>query len=1859
MRWPTSVRGVVFSSLLGLVVGTGAGCGSDGSTAPRELKVLAYSPEGSVDGSELITIRFDKPVVDEALVSTPVAPGTVEVTPDFAHKGYWQDTRTIVIDPVDHLASSTRYRVALAGELGKRTSGFHFSFVHDPLAVDGVWGIDPDMLALAGELPVSFNQPVRPADAAKHCKLVGAGGDLALVLATAATEPVTSVALVPAKPMQPAASYTLTCASLTGAGGNTPLAAPYALAVRARPPLAVTSITPTGRDVPADEATLTFTFTTPVALEVVRKAITSSPRISGLDAGYLSGDGTVYTVTADLDTETDYRVKISKLTDTFGQQLAKPHVHELRTGNALPRLSMERGIFALEASAKGYPLWSRNVGKFELECAAIPRDRIVQVLTTDMNYDPWGGNDDDKPIDWKALKVKAKTRTLQTSGKNKWRLNELALGSLCGAAASTEPRGVYLAEVRSDEVVADASHYWSSRQNRVLANVTDLGVLIKTGTASGLVWVTSLATGAPVAGAKVTIYTPQGKAVHTDLTTVDGIVKVPGSVLLKQQRPTPDAEEEYEDWDSYRSQRLIAIVEKEGDTAVVDGNWANGIQLWNFGVPEDRRGGVTKIRGFIQSDRGLYRPGELVQFKGIAREIAHGKPPRVPAKATVKLDITDSRGASVLATRVKLTEFGGFAFELPLGADAALGDYYVTATIADQDFREKFSVEEFRPATFELKLASRRASPRPGERLTFDLDARYLFGSAVDGARVEWGLRRRDHVLRFPGFEQYTFSANPRHSWWEGEREDYGDFIADGEGTTNANGRLAIAARDSATKLGGPVDYILTTNLTDSADQTIGKSLIVTAHKTSFYLGIHANEYVQAVGMPFGVNLAALAPDGTRIATKAKLSLVRTLWSCAWTDVGHRAFQKCEASEKPLLEREVTLAAAGSHTERIYPTEPGNYVIKVEAKDDRGNAVIAASEVWVIGKGEAFWSGDEGDRMSVVASKPSYLPGETARLVAMANLVKPTALITIERDGIIDARVRKLDSASEGVELTIADAWAPNVFASIALVSGRQGPGDKHRPQFKLGIVKLEVSTAHKQLDVAVSLDRETVRPGDEVKGKIKVTGGGQPVKAEVSLSVADEGVLQLIAYQTPNPMKTFYAAYGLGVDPATNWNRIARLADPEAGDPDSGGDTASARGQQVRSKFVASAYWAPLLVTDERGEIAFSFTAPDNLSAFRLMAVAADISDRFGAGEQRLVVTKPLMAVPALPRFLRTGDSASVGMVIHNSTDVAGTATVTASASGATLDATRRTIQIPARGSARVRFTAKASERATATFQFGVVMGTERDDVKVTLPVERPRVIDHRLLVEKKLGEAQADGMTWAGNLGVGADVLRKESTLTINVDRTGVADLAPSLRSLVEYPYGCLEQTMSKFVPLVAAKDLAKTLDDPSLQGTRARGFIRAGVQKVIRHQQGDGHFSLWPQSQTYPHLTAYALWGLTVAQGAGEKVPDDVFDRGIAAMATWTNSALKPDGEGATAAMAAYVMALRGKPDASLNARLFALRTGLPKFGQPFLLRAMKLAKADAAQVAELQKLIAANVVVRDGKAMVRESMSAADVDHYMTSDVRATAMTLAALLEVDPTSALIDPLVAGLKAERGHGGSWASTQDNLWSLVALAEYGRRSSAGSTTVTITVGGKQVARKKITGGEVATTKLALGAIAADEVRITVDRPAHVSARVTEARVDAGATVADGFSIERRFLTAAGSESTTFRAGELVTVQLVVTADQNRKWVALVDALPAGFEVVNAKLASGGSQLQPAPASPWATRRQRWQHAVTWDHQNLRDDRVEWFADAMAAGTYELTYQARATIDGTFTAMPAVVEAMYAPDKRARTTRTTITVTK
>ena len=575
-----------------LVVLTGAACGASGSRTDANLRVVGFAPEAAMTSTSPIEIRFDRPVGGRI---------DARVTPAFAYRSFWRDDVTLVIEPLEPLAPSTRYEVALAGDLGARTHAFHFSFVHRPLTALGVWGSDPDALAPDADVPLSFDQPVHAHDVAAHCRLAG---DHAVALLAKTDTTGTTIALAPAERLAPGAHYTLICDGLTGAGGNAPMR-PYSLAVRARPPLELARFSPDAEVAP-DEVALAFTFTTSLDLPAIRAAISAEPAIPGLDRGSLSPDGMTYTVTTDLDANTSYSLAVRGLADRYGQRIAAPVTVALRTGNARPRLSVAGGLQVVPPD--GLSVWSRDVATFTVDCAIVPRDKLPAVLA--------GGD------------LPARPRMYTLAARTTWQRTGVDPAEACGQPAGA--RGVYIATIHADAAGGE----------RVIANSTDLAVLVR----PGLVWVTSLATGLPVAGARVTLVTPAGVPVHADLTNADGLVKLPALP------------------------RVLAIVDKGSDVAVVDPGETG--TAWNTGAPaphaeapvagDDDPPRPSAFKVSVESHVAAPAPGASLAFELVASD--RGEP------------IGDARVEWTLRTRHHAVAFDDFTFGTAADAGEVTAD---------------------------------------------------------------------------------------------------------------------------------------------------------------------------------------------------------------------------------------------------------------------------------------------------------------------------------------------------------------------------------------------------------------------------------------------------------------------------------------------------------------------------------------------------------------------------------------------------------------------------------------------------------------------------------------------------------------------------------------------------------------------------------------------------------------------------------------------------------------------------------------------------------------------------------------------------------------------------------------------------------------------------------------------------------------------------------------------------------------------------------------------------------------------------------------------------------------------------------
>jgi uncharacterized protein YfaS (alpha-2-macroglobulin family) len=1822
------------------------GCGED---PPADaLRVLDVAPGSSVDALDLpITVRFDKPVVPAAQVGKPLPSAPITLEPSVAVNAHWSDRQTLVIAPKAPLKASTRYRLIFGKTLATRVheAKKERSFVAGPLRVTGMFGADATQAAPELSFRLHFTWPVKPSEVVARCALTrvndAQSGDKKRVAlkTTDGDKPETAVALASAERLEQGQAYVLGCEGLIAIGGDTAME-PYSQRIAIYPTLALLGLSPEGGSPPPDELELRITTTTPIDPDMLGKHVHLKPRVGGLEHAFMRDHerADTYKAILSLEAQTEYTLSVDAgLVDVFGQKLKDGMSVKFRTADAKPSLKVEAGIYTLEAHAKGYPLWSRNVDDLELQCAAIPKERVVALLTSGMSYDPWWDSSD--VIDWGALKVKPITTALSTGkAKNKWTLSEIDLSTQCGKPSASKSGALYLAELRSNktrEVISQRGY--GSYPHRVLANKTDLGVLLKMGPASGLVWVSKLSSAAPAQGAVVTLYDTQGKRVHAGVTDAQGLVRTPGSAALIT-RPKAHGEEE----EHYRDQRLIAMIEHEGDFAVVDGNWQDGIQTWSFGVRPDTEGNKARIRGFIQSDRGIYRPGETAHFKGLVREVALGQTPRVPTGQKVFVRVDDSRGLNVFEKTLTLSAYGGFTFDIPLNEQAELGDWYVHARVAGQSFQESFSVEAIRPVSFEIRADQPEQVIRLHDKQAIGFTASYLFGAPVSGADASFTIERRKHHLRFEGFDAYSFddyASNEESYHWYDDYDSSQQVIASGEVKTNAKGKLAVTLSEPDGKLDGAHDYVISVSVSDATQQTVSKQVAITAHARSHYLGVAPREWVQRADQPFGVGLVAIDPSGKRVQTDATLTLTRRTWDCGYRS-GHG--YRCERQERELSARPVSIAASGEVIETVSAKEPGELVLKLSGKDAQGKAVAASSTVWIVGEGQAYWGGEPSVRMELVANKKEYMAGETALLVARADIAGAKLLVTTEREGVRDAFVLEPKSSGEGISIPIEATYAPNMFVSVALIRGRRGEKPDEGPQFQLGMVELKVSSVDKRLQVALSTEKESYQPGERVRGSLRVTAGGAPVQSEVALSVADEGVLQLIGFKTPDPMLAFYAPMGLGVESATSWNRIAKLPDPNAEESEEGADGGQAQ-DRVRSRFVASALWLPMLMTDAQGNATFEFDAPDNLTAFRLMAAVADVADRFGSAEARMRIQKPLLLMPVVPRFFTQGDSIAVGAVVHNYTQQAGEVKVSASFAGLKAKQRQKSVKLEPNSSARVVFDVEVEKENAASIELQATMGEHRDAFRLALPITRPLVKDVEVLAQGKLEVGASFAIDWKSP---DKNPLEPgESGIELTVDRTGLADLGPSLRYLVQYPYGCLEQTLSSFVPLLSVRELAKSLDLEELRGPKLERFVDVGLAKVLRHQREDGHFSLWPGGETYPHLTVYAAESLLLAKDAKLRVPEAALTRALEAMRSWANDAqrtLAPGGETATIAAAAYVLALAGQPDAGLSSRLFDARAALPLYGRALLLRALVRSKAPKEQI---DMLLGETLL-----DLETDSGWSSDYDRwlYMSSPVRDQAIVLSALLDLDPGHARVEPMIAALKKARLSEGYWGNTQENAYALRALAQHASRAATGSATLRVLRGGKQLAKLELRGGQAKSFVSSQREIGDGEITLEPSGPVYFSLRQKRVReVSDNPPVARGFTIERSYVDLASRQPLDqAKPGQLVRVQLRVCAAEGARYVALVDPLPAGFEPVNSKLETERGATQGQDESMHGERYWDW----TWSFTAQHDDRVYAFSDAMEDGCHDHAHVLRATSTGTFTAPPAHVEAMYEPARRGST---------
>ncbi|GAA5495086.1 alpha-2-macroglobulin [Rubritalea halochordaticola] len=1414
------------------------------------------------------------------------------------------------------------------------------------------------------------------------------------------------------------------------------------------------------------------------------------------------------------------------------------------------------------------------------------------------------------------------------------------------------------------------------REAQAVIQLTDLGLAWKIAEDHVWIYTYSLDTGLPVPSATVSIYGEDAKLLQTVKSDKSGLAKLPRSEA---------------------DRHLIAHL-KDDSFAVTFDNSLSTVYMWRFPVNFSWSEKTYWERDMMTfTDRNLYRPGEKVRFKAILREFMDNQI-RLTEDSKVQVQLRDPDRKELFEKEITLSKNGSLDTEFDLPSEK-VGTFSIhcqivtneaAETVADADeaeneqqarsvFLHRFSVQEFRRNAFEI--SANLPAPKPGDtNIQLDVEANYYQGTPVAEGELQWHFTSTPTGFYPDKFRDFKFGDHRKYdpyywSYYFGYKDDSSNF----RDSEHKNGKLTLSSDGSASvsmdipklEFPSPQRLSFTSSIRDTRDQTLSDTQTVVHHPTAIYYGISRRDQLTRVNEPFKLNIVAVDPDGEYSKTTSKVSVQIQreyhVTNKVKSDDG-RVRVHNETKIEDISTQEFEVKAGKTNALSLTAEKPGRYIFTVKGADAEGRESISASHLYVYGSKEYPWATEEGMRIKLVSEKKNYLPGDTARILVMTP-IEGTALVSVERKGVIQTFRRTLSMDKPVIEFPIDDTMAPNAYVSVLVIRGAADSPHKYKQAaLKLGFCEISVTDPSKKLKIALEIPGDYHRPGEEVTvtGKVTDHRGRAVSSSEVVLYAEDEGTLAVMGYHTPSPLKHFHRDRPLSLRTGVSLGSIVSENPEDAYYGNKGftigggggffGDTA---GEDIkpRNNFDPCAAWFPTVITDSKGQFKLSFNTPDTLTRYRVMATALSGADRFGSTSTDLVVSKNIMLEPKPPRFASEGDTMTQRVLVQNASKLSGTWDVSLTADSLTkvIGATENTLT--------KSVTLTAGEQATVSFDVSFINTGETQWTWRAIP----RELEGTELTSATRSE-YSDAMinkfevTYPRPLLRHANFIRFEDgnenriNLVANVNPIlmngrGHADLELSNSLLLEaggavdyllrYPYGCVEQTTSSLMPWFAVRDLKSTV--PGFANTsekKVKEAIQKGANRLLSMQTSSGGLSYWPgEGEATDWATAYGGMALLLAKQQGANVPDSAIDGITKYLAESLRKPAKPNynqWHADTECRALYVLALAGKPQQAFQNKFYDMKDKLGDSSRAFLALAIHHSGG-----AKDQAISLLTEPVKD------------DPNSYWMRYRANVPSQLLAWSTIDPKGEQADLKLQELLAKRGQQGHWHTTWVNGWALHAMAAYARyvESERSDSTITLHLasGTKTIQLSK--NQPVQNLRLPLEEV--QNLEASSDHKAFarvvISAKPEVAPV--GPVGHSGLAIKRRYerVTSDGKTSPLLypKVGDLVLVTLDITFADELQYVAIDDPLPSTFEIVNEDFASQAAFVKS---------KKNWKVART----ELRDDRALFFLNRSWRGrTDSVSYLARITAEGEVHAPPAKVEAMYDPSKYALSGARTITTTR
>ncbi len=1648
-----------------------------------------------------------------------------------------------------------------------------------------------------------------------------------------------------------------------------------------------------------------LSFSSPVSYQALKQALELKPALAGdgkgvdpwknaddydrLDAPHERNEKYILWLPVYLKAYQNYALQLAagSLKDEFGRPLTQNETMQFATDHRLPNYSFEHAYSVLEKGVDSeVPIMVTNLAQLHFNYTTLTPKEV-------------------KTQQQKNLPVaKAQDVTFKMPLGMRQLLNH--------------ETGVVFGEFNTTPQITDYDQ--QPRQESFFAQVTPFNIQVKLGHHNSLVWVTDLATGQPVADVAVQIFSNNYKnlaqnpvALVEAVTDANGIAKLKG---LKELDPKLKLLFGYGD-----ESMLFLRADKGDDMALLPLDYHFEMSIYDFSedysVHSDIQQKYGHIKAWGTTAQGVYKVGDTVQYKIYVRNENNKNLIPAPSK-NYQLQVTDPSGKVVYeAKELVLSAFGGLDGEFALPKTAAVGWYYFNLTA---DFTEsrtwtplKVLVSDFTPSPFKVSTELNGKLFHDGDTVKVTTLAKLHAGGPYADAttRIHAEVQPQSFYPEHPLAKNFQFDVlDPEHNGTES--------VFNYDSKINQQGELT-----SEFKLNLPKVLYGQLMVESAVQDDRGKNVASTQNAAYVgrdrFVGLKATQWLLQQGQLAQVNALVLDAQGKPVANSAiNIKVERRVTRTAKVKgAGNAYLSQYHHEWQSESECALTSRADAVVVCEFTPKSAGVYRLVARIHDSKNRLQQTILNQWASGVGEVVWESPENNRLPLVAESNRYKVGDKARYLVQNPYPNASALISIERNGVLQHWTKTLANSVEVIEFDIKPEHIPGFYLSVMLMSPRVAkPLDNNqidlgKPAFRIGYVKTEVNDDDKTLVVNITSDKATYKPRDTVTlnfvAKRKIirkpalkpvpAKAAEPVKSEqvakattvktatpkpatakpqaepmeLAVVVLDEAVFDLIQGGKDyfDPYQGFYQLDGLDVK---NFNLLTQLvgrqlfAKKGANPAGDGGSHLS-----MRSLFKYVSYWNPAVKTDAAGKAQVSFQLPDNLTGWRVLAMAVTANDLMGLSDYNFKVNQLVQLSSALPNQVMVGDQFQARFMIMNRTDKTRKIKVRLETHDNlfveqtldTLPFQRYPVVLPisADKTGLIRFTAKAET-------------LEADD-KQTDRLQKELTVYPRRALETAATYGSTNEAQVTESLAFPKDIYPDTGDVSVTVAPTVINNVDGAFAYMRDYPYMCWEQKLSKAVMASHYQRLKPWLSD-HIEWEDSVTLPQDTLKWVSEYQAPNGGMAYFvPQDERVgPYLSAYTALAFVWLRDAGHEIPIQAEAKLHDYLKNLLRKDVLPDfySQGMTATVRAVALAALAQRQQVGLADIQRYAPHVPQmslFGQAQFLTAARQIKGTAKIQAEILQTILNKAVQSGGKVTFNETLDDG-YDRILASSLRDNCAVLSSLLSQPKALDIPMKMVRAISASRKNRDHWENTQENMFCMNALIDYAKvyekdrpnmeveawfnQTSLGKTAFNQANQPEVSFKRNITAQDLAS-KATVALTKTGQGRLYYGvRMAYASKQDHAEAINAGMDVRREYSVERDGQWLLLTSPLSLKTGELVKVDLFLSLPTARNFVVVNDPVPGGLEPVNRDLATASkvdadkANGDYAGGSFWFNHND-WQEygASFWNfyHQELRHHAAIFYADYLPAGNYHLAYTAQAMALGEFSIMPTHAEEMYEPD--------------